>query len=661
MAEQFADNFNGAGVATNLGSWSPDVGTTWTVSGAANTFVVLTNGNLKFNESVGSGYAYGDDSNVGGYVEVTTPSTLQGNVNDLIAVRLQDSDNCIGLGMFGTGAAGFRVVTIIAGVVTDTIHQFQGVVDTLYRIEDDGTDIRFYAGGSLIYTHADSTNFTAETKKGVVIKAEGVSSNLEMITSYASGTLTVGDTITLTELIPDRIYQRDTATNNKAVTVTGTYSGTPTAIQARVVEDGTDTEVVTWTTIDAAPSAGSFSGTITVPEGGWYNVDVRFSNDTGVTDDGTTAFGVGTLIGCIGQSNMENWFTDGSGQVPDALLRKYTGSWAVLGAASNGATAFGNRIIANMASPVPVGLLDYSKGGTALRSEADSGSGYWLNTAASSPYDDLKVGVTANGGELEFVVWAQGERDARSGLVTEAEYEGSTGGLEDFITNQIRTDITNASDQTNLPFVISLLGRGTDVGDTDVNFQAIRNAQQNVANGLADCYRVTTTDLPLVDTIHYTPAGYTTHGEQCAQVVLELLGDETYSRGPQIVNWQEVSSTQTDITIAHDGGTDFTPASTITGFQILDAGTPVTVSAAVRQNATTVRLTHTAIVGVRTARYMYGANPAVTSPVVDNTALTLPLEGSASIQEFVAGVTQFWFSIKSSIVKPFKSSTRKLG
>lgn len=443
----------------------------------------------------------------------------------------------------------------------------------------------------------------------------------------------VADTITLTDITDDRIFQRDTATGNKSVTITGTYTGTPTAIQARIVEDGTSTEVVTWTTIDASPSAGTFSGAITVPEGGWYNVQVRYSNDTGITDEGTNGWGIGILIGCIGQSNIQNWFTDGSGQTPNALLRKYDPSgWAVLGAASNGATAFGNRIITNLTSAVPVGLVDYAVSGAALRSEADGGSGYWLDTSASSIYDDFKVAVTALGGELEFVIYGQGERDALSAVVTEAEYLATTGGLQDFIANQIRTDITNASDQTNLPFIIGLLGRGT--AGVDAHFQAIRNAQEYVATNVADCYRFMSTDLALVDTIHLTPASYTTHGQRGAQVVLELLGEETYSRGPQIVNWRTVSSTQTDVTIAHDGGTDFTPVSAITGFEVLDDGTPVTISAAVNQSATVVRLTHTAITGVRTARYLYGANPTVTSPVLDNSALTLPLEGEDLISQY---------------------------
>jgi hypothetical protein len=445
-----------------------------------------------------------------------------------------------------------------------------------------------------------------------------------------------GDTITLTDPDNYRIYQRDTTTNDQSITFSGTYVGTPTAIAARVVEDGTSTEVVTWTTIDASPSGNAFSGALTVPEGGWYNVQVRYTNDTGITDNGTNQWGIGILVGCIGQSNIARWFTDGSGNTPNDLLKEYAaGAWKLPSVFANGAVTFGNRIITNLTSPVPVGLINYAIGGSALRLEAEGANDYWENTAAASIYDDFKVAVTALGGELEFIIWGQGETEARSDVVTEAEYQSS---LSSFITSQIRTDITNASDQTNLPFIISLLGRGTAVGDDDDDFQFVRNAQEYHANNTADCYRFTAVDLPITGDIHYTPAGYITHGNRGSQVVLKILGEETYHRGPRTTSWVADSSTQTTVTLVHDGGTTFTPTTAITGFEVLDDGTPVTISAAIRADATHVQLTHTAISGTETVRYLYGADPVVTSPVVDDTALTLPLEGEDSITEFIAAV-----------------------
>src|SRR5690606_15607557 len=76
------------------------------------------------------------------------------------------------------------------------------------------------------------------------------------------------ESITVDPIQDRRIFQRNSS-DSATITITGSYSGSPTSIEARIVEDGTSTEVLTWSVLDATPSAGEFSGTISnIPVGG---------------------------------------------------------------------------------------------------------------------------------------------------------------------------------------------------------------------------------------------------------------------------------------------------------------------------------------------------------------------------------------------------------
>lgn len=89
----------------------------------------------------------------------------------------------------------------------------------------------------------------------------------------------VNATITVTEPANYRVYQRNGTSVN--ITFSGTYSSPPDpigVIEYRIVDNGTNNAVSDhdWQTLDASPAGGTFSGTASsVPQGGWYNIDVR--------------------------------------------------------------------------------------------------------------------------------------------------------------------------------------------------------------------------------------------------------------------------------------------------------------------------------------------------------------------------------------------------
>jgi hypothetical protein len=428
-------------------------------------------------------------------------------------------------------------------------------------------------------------------------------------------------TIALTDFEDGRIFQR---TNRRAdIIVSGTYTGKPGAIEARVVRDRTHDEVVSWTVIDASPQNGIYVGVIPdVPQGGWYNLQVRSAENSDALTGGTHKWGVGILVACLGQSNMKEWFYTGTDLRSHSLLRKFNGNdWSKLGRQGNAAIAFGNRIIERLG--IPVGFLDFSVNGAGLRKEADWGTGYWEDTARGSIYNHFIAGVSKAGGAVEFVVWIQGEADAARGTVTEEEYRTS---LESFISKQVRVDIENGSHREHLPFLaVAMVKRPSGKNDPH---QAVRNAQHRVAEKVPDCYLAATTlDLKNQGRQHLSAGAYLKMGYRVAQTVLFVLGEETYHRGPAIVGANQIDERTIEVKIKHRGGTDFTPVSRITGWEVLAKDTLVPVADVYRQNPQTIRIILERPLSVRAkVRYLYGAMPDATRPVLDNSAMSLPLE-----------------------------------
>ena len=462
-----------------------------------------------------------------------------------------------------------------------------------------------------------------DTEISAAMSDGGVSrSNCETVASGgAKAPTSIEPCIAVADFEDGRIFQRRGRSTD--IVVSGTYAGMPEAIEARVVRDSTFEEIVPWAVIDSFPRNGIFLGVLSdVPQGGWYNIQVRYRNNHSVSSYGTHKWGIGILVACLGQSNMKEWFYTGTTLSAHPLLRKFTvRGWAELGSKGNGAIVFGNRIIERLG--IPVGLLDYSKNGSGLRKEADWGTGYWEDTSPRSIYNRFLAGVSKTGGAVEFVIWIQGEADAARGTVTEDEYRNS---LESFITNQVRADIHNGSGREYLPFLIVMMVKRP--GGEDKPHQAIRNAQKHAAENVADCYLAATTlDLKNQGRQHLSPDAFVTMGRRVAQTVLFILGEEKYYRGPEVAEANRRDNHTIDVRIDHRGGTDFTPNSGISGWEILVNGIPLPIAGVNRHDPQTIRITlKSPLADKAMIRYLYGSMPDASKPVLDNSAMFLPLE-----------------------------------
>ena len=438
--------------------------------------------------------------------------------------------------------------------------------------------------------------------------------------------------IALTDFEDGRIFQRNGQSTE--IVVSGTYRGHVEAIEARIVRSNTSEEILAWTVIDDAPRNGIFVGELAdVPQGGWYNIQVRSHADHSVAINGKHKWGVGMLIACLGQSNMKEWFYTGKDLTAHRLLRKFNDSgWSKFGLTGNAAIAFGNRIIDRLG--IPVGLMDYSVNGSGLRKEADWGTGYWEDTSPDSIYDRFITGVSDAGGTAEFVIWIQGEADAARGTVTKNEYADS---LEHFITNQVRSDIANGSGRENLPFLVVMMIKRP--GGKNGPHQDIRNAQRHVVENVADCYLAATTlDLKNHGRQHLTPKAYISMGNRVAQTVLYVLGQEIYHRGPGVTNVKQIDNRTIEIAIKHNGGSDFIPAEGITGWEVIANGISVPIAKVYRHDPQTIRVVlERPLDDKAQIRYLYGAMPDAKNPVLDNSPLSLPLEAFQS--EYNIGCT----------------------
>ena len=465
-----------------------------------------------------------------------------------------------------------------------------------------------------------------------------------------------GPPLTLNSVENGRIFQRNDD-NQYDLVVEGTYYiEMPQAIQACVVMEGTSTTVVDWTTIEASPEGGVYSGVINdVPQGGWYQVQVRWAEDNETIIADPNKFGVGILIACTGQSHIDRWFDpfygEGAPQAND-LIRMYRHAQFLQAGPSwkgwqpvtgMGSIVFGNRL--NEATGVPVGLLDYGVQGASLWQSNSFMPifGWWLEDdsglhPSSNDYAVFKAGLNSIDNKIEALLWVQGHTDAMMGE-SEEEYKQ---GLDE-IFDIMRTD----TEVPDLPIFISLVPRQGDqfllpgTATPDGNIQAIRDAEVQKCLEDANTYLgCTTMDLAIRadDNVHHTPASQAIQAERLAQAVLHIsmnAGDYTYHRGPQIIGYEIVDVTAIDIHITHSGGTDINPLTDIKGFEI--AGTGVgEITNAVRHDSDTIRLTVNGNTGnVESITYLYGGNPGdqdlfgfVSGYVHDNSLLALPLEGT---------------------------------
>ena len=121
-------------------------------------------------------------------------------------------------------------------------------------------------------------------------------------------------------------------------------------------------------------------------------------------------------------------------------------------------------------------------------------------------------------------------------------------------------------------------------------------------------------------------------GRRVAYTVLYILGEEEYYRGPEVAAVKRIDERSIEAKLSHRGGTDFTPDSGISGWEILADGTLMPIAEVYRHDPQTIRIMlKKPLTGTATIQYMYGAMPDASNPVLDNSPMRLPLEEYQSV------------------------------
>lgn len=216
------------------------------------------------------------------------------------------------------------------------------------------------------------------------------------------------------------VFQRN-RDNEAAVSVEGVFAGNVSRIEARAVPmpgyNGTTTD---WQTIDAAPTGGSFTGSLTMPAG-WYRLEVRaFEGATPILERTVDRVGVGEVFVMAGQSNSAN---SGSGRLTptdDRVSVRGPAGWRLAADPQPIATGSGGSpwpamgdALADMLD-VPIGFMSVGQGGTRVDQ--------WLPGGTLYPRLENAIDTFGLDG-FRAILWHQGESDAGADTSTEEYVE----------------------------------------------------------------------------------------------------------------------------------------------------------------------------------------------------------------------------------------------
>lgn len=321
-------------------------------------------------------------------------------------------------------------------------------------------------------------------------------------------------------------------------------------------------------------------------------------------------------IAFAGSSTYQGYGNDGSAATVPTATRSTDGvTFSAMGTTGAGLLTFA-KIIADRTN-LPARYLMRGRGGTTVLND-------WL-PAGSGDRKALVDGIKAMGG-CDLLEWACGFNDALQNIVTD----------EATHLANLRQLFALIRQETGLPSLkiavgVAQLYTGTGTAGPDAAWTALRSAEMKAGQDPNCFFSTHWFDLPQGgDGIHLTGAAVLTHAARVAENALAALGlgGAVLETGPRITAAEAVYTTKTRVTLAHSTGTDFTPATGITGLQVsFDNGqTMVSPTAIARATATAIELTHAASGGAAPTVYAYaGKAPNVSGVVRDNSLRALPL------------------------------------
>ena len=464
--------------------------------------------------------------------------------------------------------------------------------------------------------------------------------------------------ITLDQIPEGRTFQRTVNSDGSfetsgPVAISGSTIGQASAIEARVRLAADDSVVVDWTVIDASPAIDSFAGTLTVPQGGPYYLEVRDAAETAIGDAGTTSFKLGVLAIGLDQSNMAGMYSTFSS--PPALdplggwFDEYNHVWTNT-PNGNGVREIMNAFVAGSGVPVAVG--NPAVGGAPMSYFIEGEDG-WEGLGVPADSSGYRIGVRPliemMGGDIEIVFLRGGEGEANAAGPTPLEKKNSFKNDTLTVRNQIEALVGHP-----VTVIMGSVMTTTIVGGTTDDAWSAMDAAVYELSQNEDRFILSTStkDSQRVDEYHADGLSHGEVGKRFGQSLLVYNGDETAHPAWHIAAAEIVDATHTRLTLTHSMGDDFTPATDITDFEVTgDNGANWLAGVGEREDATHIVILHETLTTStnRSIRFQHGMvltfdpgdatlkNPVLDGMVLDNSALASPLFPSAGRSIVAAG------------------------
>lgn len=381
----------------------------------------------------------------------------------------------------------------------------------------------------------------------------------------------------------------------RLITLTGTTTGTPTALQTRTISAVDHSVIADWATnASTVFGAGTFSVSVFEPIGDLatrarYITQVRPIEDINGGSN-SNAHAVGPAFLFYGQSNSAN---------RDAYSGAVTG-------ASNAYVVYNTNTPKNTsANPwvrgnvtpaglhmfpkimserlgVPVGVICCGLGSQPSASLVPSGSITFSSDWSPNPLNPwgILLATCTKVGALGYVrqlTYTQGEAEADAFATPNVSaYQANISDIETAFRSGVA--LSNSA-----PFAVAIIGsyEGTPAGpQPNVNWPLMRQTLFDLPTlGTNRHVSSSLMHIPHQDAFHYTPAGYVEMNRRDAQTAAKLMGVSTYDgRGPIITSGTRSGAV---ITMAVDlNGAASIAGSAVTGFDVSadDFATLLTVS-----------------------------------------------------------------------------------
>ncbi len=412
--------------------------------------LVLTDANRVRNNQSGESLYYSSTVPASADYAVTCSVTFKSLINNNYggpSIRMVSNSNTwIKVG-YNANSQRWDIVQRIGGSSATLASFYDNVAVTNVRKITHGAvagiafvEIRL-SDNTLIGRASATTTVAAASRQGLWFNGTQSNSTGAHVDDYSEAAL---DPILVASPLPYAVIQRD-GSSQADIVVSGSYTGTPTAIEARWKGGA-------WATIDASPAGNVFSGTLTNQQAyagdSQGDLEVRFTNDT--DSSATVPFvGIGDIIVIAGQSNASGRGTNSqvwtaATSYPTLVPSLFSNGYNYQGLydptdfdaggdniADDGSAA--GSIWPLMAGAImehtgcPVMFVPCSKGG--------SGSDEWQpgvdHVDRTTLYGSMNYRIGQVGGAA-LVCWWQGETDGLS-AVSQATYNANLDAVADAV------------------------------------------------------------------------------------------------------------------------------------------------------------------------------------------------------------------------------------